>query len=53
MVTSVTTAKTTLEESGLSATSADDPESENRSVTIESILFNQLELFDVNIFEQN
>jgi hypothetical protein len=54
MVTSVTTnTKTTLEESGLSSTSADDPESENRSVTIESILFNQLDLFDVNIFEQN
>lgn len=46
----ITGTNTSLEDSGLSATNADDPTSENRSVTVESILFNQLKLFDVNLF---
>lgn len=40
-----------LEESGISATSADDPSGTNRSVTIEGIIFNNIDLFDINIFK--
>jgi hypothetical protein len=49
-IVSITDTKTSLEETGLNSTTADDPNSENRYITIESILFNQLELFDVDIF---
>lgn len=39
-----------LEESGVSATNADDPESINRSVTIEGLVYGDVDLFDINIF---
>jgi hypothetical protein len=45
-------AETSLQESGLSSTSADDPESENRTITIQSMVFNTLDIFDVNFFEE-
>ena len=41
----------TLIESGVTATTVQDDESEDRAVTIESLVFDQLELLDVNIFE--
>ena len=40
-----------LEDMGLSSTSADDPHSGNRVITIEELVFDQLDLFDVNIFK--
>ena len=40
-----------LIESGVTATVVQDDESEDRAVTIESLVFDQLELLDVNIFE--
>jgi len=40
-----------LEESGTTATSADDPISMNRSVSIEQIVFNDIDLFDIDIFK--
>ena len=39
-----------LQESGVSATSADDPASMNRSITIEDLIFNKTDIFDINIF---
>lgn len=39
-----------LQQSGVTATSADDPLSENRSITIEELVFNEIDLFDINIF---
>lgn len=39
-----------LQQSGVTATSADDPLSENRSITIEELVFNDIDLFDINIF---
>ena len=36
---------------GITATNSDDPISMHRSVTIESLIFNKLELFDINIFK--
>lgn len=39
----------TLQDSGVTATSADDPT--NRSVTIEGLIFNEIDLFDINIFQ--
>jgi hypothetical protein len=47
---SIYTQYTTLEDSGLTATKVDDPTSENTNVTIESIVFNQLDIFDVDFF---
>lgn len=49
-VQSINDAPKSLEESGVSATSADDPYSMNRSVTIEGLVFNDIDLFDINIF---
>lgn len=49
----LTGTNTTLEETGLTATNADDPTSKNRKVTVESILYNQLKVFDVNLFDNN
>ena len=40
-----------LENMGLSSTSADDPHSGNRVITIEELVFDQIDLFDVNIFK--
>ena len=40
-----------LKKEGVTATNSDDPISINRSVTIEGLLFNDLDLFDINIFE--
>lgn len=39
-----------LQDSGVSATSADDPASINRSITIEDLIFNKTDIFDINIF---
>lgn len=41
-----------LEEFGVTATNADDPDSINRAVTIQGLVFNDIRLFDVNIFEK-
>lgn len=50
-VASINDSPRSLEESGVTATSADDPYSMNRSVTIEGLVFNNIDLFDVNIFK--
>lgn len=50
-VSSLNDSPRTLEESGVSASNADDPKSENRSVTIEGLVFDQIDLFDINIFK--
>ena len=44
-----------LQESGVSATSADDPTSINRKVTIEGLIFGDenMDIFDINIFKAN
>ena len=39
-----------LQETGISPTSADDPYSMYRSITIEGLIFNSVDLFDINIF---
>jgi len=49
-VQSLTDAPKSLQETGVSATSADDPYSMNRSITIEGLIFNGIDLFDINIF---
>lgn len=49
-ISSITDTHTSLEDTGITAVNADDPNSENRKVTVESILFNQLDIFDINIF---
>ncbi len=50
-VKSINESPTTIQESGVSATSADDPYSMNRSVTIESLVFGDVDIFDINIFD--
>ena len=50
-VASINESPRSLEESGVTATSADDPYSMNRSVTIEGLVFNNIDLFDINIFK--
>lgn len=40
-----------LEEAGVSSTSADDPLSMNRVISIEQLIYNQIDLFDVDIFK--
>ena len=40
-----------LQESGVTATSADDPMSMNRAVTIGRIIFGDVDLFNINIFD--
>ena len=42
---------TDLKEDGVTSTSADDPLKMNRSVTIEGLIFNEIDLFDINIFK--
>ena len=41
----------TVEDVGLDSTRADDTNSKNRYVTVESILYNELDFFDVNVFK--
>ncbi|MCI8310100.1 MAG: hypothetical protein HFJ45_08100, partial [Clostridia bacterium] len=41
----------TVEDIGLDSTRADDTDSKKRYVTVESILYNELDFFDVNVFK--
>ena len=50
-VQSVSDAPKSIEETGVTATSADDPYSMDRAVTIEGLVFNDIDLFDINIFK--
>ena len=50
-VQSLNDAPKSLQETGISATSADDPYSMYRSITIEGLIFNSVDLFDINIFK--
>lgn len=50
-VSSINNSPKTLQESGITATSADDPYSMNRSVTIEGLVFNTMDLFDIDFFK--
>lgn len=50
-IESVNDSPKSLQESGVQATNADDPYSMNRSVTIEGLIFNDIDLFDINIFK--
>ena len=50
-VQSLNDAPKSLQETGVSATSADDPYSMYRSITIEGLIFNTIDLFDINIFK--
>lgn len=52
-IQSVNDSPKSLQESGVKATNADDPYSMNRSVTIEGLIFNDVDLFDINIFKVN
>lgn len=40
-----------LQDAGVKATNADDPMKMHRSVTIEGLIFNNIDLFDINIFK--
>jgi len=50
-VQSLTDAPKSLQETGVSATNADDPYSMNRSITIEGLIFNHIDLFNIDIFK--
>ena len=50
-VQSLNDAPKSLQETGISATNADDPASMYRSITIEGLIFNSIDLFDINIFK--
>lgn len=50
-IDSIENSPKTLQESGVRGTSADDPSKMNRSVTLEDLIFGDLDLFDINIFK--
>ena len=50
-VRSVNYAPVLLKNSGISLTNADDPMSMNRYISIEELVYNELDLFDVDIFK--
>ena len=50
-VKSIEDSPVTLMDSGVTVVSADDPDKMDRSVTIEGLVFNDLDLFDINIFK--
>ena len=50
-IESVSNSPKTLKETGVKATNADDPISMDRSVTIEGLIFGEVDLFDINIFK--